>query len=535
MIRFASLSCLAALLFATLPVAAQETAAPTQDAWAGEPSEADIATFRSHVEWLANPFMKGRLPGTPEMEFAREYIEHHMKAVGLKPAWGGDNSKVVGVGAESFRQPFRFNGKRQGGSSKVSIKGQALDLGTVQGSGFGSKSGKGSLTFVGYAISRGMDDYSSFEDGDDLAGQIAVSFLYEPLDAEGNSVWTEGEGFTRRSSLRRRLRSLRGLNASGAVLIVPPGVKADVEADMKDWTVGRRSAGLPIVILTADQGEKFVKAAGATASLMELRKQADAGRVIVPMNTPAQLDVSIEIVGGKEACNVGGLVPGRGKLAKEIVVVGAHIDHLGVGNFGSRAPRRRGEVHPGADDNASGTAAIIMMAERVVKYYASLPEGAEARSMLFIGLDAEEQGLHGAYHYARNPLVPAADHQLMINFDMIGRITDLQLRVDGTQSGVGLADIADPLFEKSPLKIMPGRSIMMASDHAAFFSAKIPILFGIITPFHDDYHTPEDTTAKINSKDAIHVVELFTQIALKAALTEKDIEFTGERRMPNSN
>jgi Peptidase family M28 len=546
MIRLATLSCLSAILLASTSLRAQEATAtataPTaetarvQDSWTKEPSQADIDTFRAHVEWLANPFMKGRLPGTPEMEFAREYIQHWMIEAGLKPAWGGDNSKVIGEGATSYRQPFRFNGNRSGKSAQLKLNGEKLDLGEIAGSGWGSKSGAGALTFVGYGIDRGIDGYRGFEADDELRGRVAVSFLYEPLNDAGKSRWTEGDGFTNRSSLRRRLRSFRRRGATGALFIVPPGVQSDLEEDMKGWVTGRgRGGSFPVAILTAAQGEKLMKAAGSESSLMEMRKKADAGRVIVPMEAKVAMDVQVEITGGKEACNVGGIVPGKGKLAHEIVVVGAHIDHLGVGNFGSRAPKRRGEVHPGADDNASGTAAIIMMAERVVKYYATLPEDADARTVLFIGLDAEEQGLHGAAHYASNPLVPAEDHQLMVNFDMIGRITDKQLRVDGTQSGEGLAEIADPLFEASPLVIKPGRSIMMASDHAAFFSAKIPVLFGIITPFHDDYHTPEDTTAKINSKDAVHVVELFTQIALRAALTEKDIKFTGESRMPRQN
>ena len=261
---------------------------------------------------------------------------------------------------------------------------------------------------------------------------------------------------------------------------------------------------------------------------------ADKGRIVVALKGKTTINVDVEITGQKLAENVGGLIPGKGKLASEIIVVGAHIDHLGVGNFGSRARDQRGTIHPGADDNASGAAALIMMAERLVKYYDNLPEGADARTILLVGLDAEEQGLHGASHYTRSPLVPLDRHALMINFDMIGRITDHRLRMDGVNSGEGLANLVDPLIEASPLKIIKGKRIMMASDHAVFYSAGVPILFSIIDPFHDEYHTPQDTAAKINAFDGARVVELYTEIAKKVAQHPKRISFKKRVRTPRN-
>ena len=124
------------------------------------------------------------------------------------------------------------------------------------------------------------------------------------------------------------------------------------------------------------------------------------------------------------------------------------MDHLGMGNFGSRDRENAGKVlHPGADDNASGTAGVIILADRMVEEYRNLPEGAEARTILFIAFDAEESGLNGAFHYVRNPIGAIGDHVLMMNYDMIGRITNKRLSVSGgAMAGLdGMCEVAGPM------------------------------------------------------------------------------------------
>ncbi|MEZ6197448.1 MAG: M28 family peptidase [Planctomycetota bacterium] len=530
--RFALALAAAVLALPLSPLRAQD--APT---WkAPEPSEEEIATFRRHVEFLADPFLKGRWPGTPEMAMARDYIEFHMRAVGLQPAFGGTNANYVGDGATTFRQDFHFNQKRTATSASLSVAGGeiALPEGSLRGSAAGAEEGSGEMVFVGYGIPSGTDDWVGLADDDSFDGKIAVAFLFEPLDAEGRSQWKKDGGWSNRSSLRRRLRELSRRGAAGAILIVPPGVDADVKETMDELaTFSARIVRFPVVALDAKGGAALLAATHDKGDSLEaIRARADAGRCVFPLNGVAEMKIEIGLSGGDPASNVGGIIPGRGKLAKELVVVGAHIDHLGLGYRGSRARNRAGEIHPGADDNASGTAAIIMIGRRIVDYYKTLPPDADARSVLILGLDAEEQGLHGAAYYTRNPLVPIEDHQLMINFDMIGRITDHQIRVDGMQSGTGLIELCQPLFAESGLKALPGDSIMMASDHARFFAAGVPILFSIITPFHDDYHTPEDTVQKINSVDAVRVVEVYAEIARRAATMPEDITFTNESKMP---
>ncbi|MCH7791312.1 MAG: M28 family peptidase [Planctomycetes bacterium] len=224
--------------------------------------------------------------------------------------------------------------------------------------------------------------------------------------------------------------------------------------------------------------------------------------------------------GGEQrvAENVGGLLPGRGRLKDQYIVIGAHLDHLGTGSFGSRAGS--GAVHPGADDNASGSAAVLLLAAKLAHEYASMPEDADLRSIVFLGFSAEESGLVGSRFYAEHPVATIEDHDLMINLDMIGRIKDGRLNLTGANSAEGLDAWLVPFIDASELTInKTDRFPRGSSDHASFRSKRVPFLFGSIpaADFHDDYHAPTDVAWKINRDDMVRTVYLFRAIALASA------------------
>ena len=206
--------------------------------------------------------------------------------------------------------------------------------------------------------------------------------------------------------------------------------------------------------------------------------------------------------------NVGGVLRGKGDLADEWLVMGAHIDHIGMGDFGSRWGS--GKLHPGADDNASGTAGVLLLADLLAQSYAELPEDADARSIVFICFDAEESGLNGSRYYVNNPIVPLEDHALMGNFDMIGRITNERLLLSGMETGEGLPDMLQPAMDRTELELVIPTSMNGASDHSSFLSKGVPVLFSIIADFHDDYHTPSDEVWKINTEDATRACHLYS-------------------------
>ncbi|MEM9066191.1 MAG: M28 family peptidase [Planctomycetota bacterium] len=218
--------------------------------------------------------------------------------------------------------------------------------------------------------------------------------------------------------------------------------------------------------------------------------------------------------------NVGAVLPGSGDLADRYIVVGAHHDHLGDGSFGSI--RGAGEIHEGADDNASGTAAVLLLAEQLAAIEDS---GGDRRSVIFVTFSAEEMGLNGAREFARNSPVDLDKIDLMVNFDMIGRITGGRVSVTGEGTAAPLAKILDTAAASSELELVRGGGLTSRSDHAAFYDEEIPCLFFAITPFHDDYHTPDDEFWKLNVHGASHAVKVAQQVVMDAAYWPEAFEF----------
>ncbi len=472
----------------------------------------EVRVFDEHVVFLANPFLQGRLPGTPGMAVAEDYIEHHLREAGLEPAFGN-----------SYRQPFGLGDSREVLHQRLSVAGVQLapdvDF-VVTGFGGGGKL-DAPLTFAGYGITAGPEGYSSFAEGDSLKGRIAFAFRFEPIDAEGKSRWAEGrQPWSAAARNRSKFQALQERGAEAIILVNPPGAADPRAHRLMEAGGGGGVVDIPVILMSTDAAQRVLQAVGSDHSLTELRQRADQGSGgLFDFGATAQVDA-----GMKEekliAHNVGGLLPGRGALAGELVVLGAHIDHLGLGKFGSRVGAR-GILHPGADDNASGTAAILMMAKALVADYAALPAGADARSILFIGFSAEESGLNGSRHYVQNPIRPLADHAFMINFDMIGRVNNHQLQIQGAHNAKGMADWLKEYCDKSSLEVRMPKNMNLGSDHLMFNSRGVPAIMGIIDAFHGDYHTPEDQSWKLNRVGAVEVIHLFTEI-LKGAALSKD-------------
>lgn len=217
-----------------------------------------------------------------------------------------------------------------------------------------------------------------------------------------------------------------------------------------------------------------------------------------------------------EGFNIGAMLPGEGALAEEWVVLGAHHDHLGRGGFGSR--RGAGLIHEGADDNASGTAAILLAAELLARRFSSEEEPEQdRRSLLFVTFSGEESGLNGSAHFAENSPVELAKIAVMINIDMVGRITKKSLSVNGVGTGIGLEAIVDAA-PKEPLEVLKPTGLTSRSDHAEFYRRGVPVLFFTETIFPDEYHTPEDESWRINFTDGARAAGLVAEIAALAAI-----------------
>lgn len=519
-----SWACGLAAVFPLTALAAEPGDAPIADALAAV-SE-DVRIYNDHLTILASPWMEGRVPGSKGMERAMEYCEDYLRQSGLIPAFpltamGASGSEVVTPNA-TFRQPFPLGGTTQATQQDFSV---TVDGGTtalaadedfsVLGLGAGG-SATGELVFVGYSIDEGPDGYASFNDDDDLTGKIALMLRFEPVNEDGSSRWADGNGWSARAAFATKMNAIKGRNPAAVVIINTPGTHDERAGQLMSISgSGGRGIDVPVLMMSTAAADELVRKADAEGrSLVELRTLADAGRAIIPLEGSATIATKIETE-SLMAENVGGILPGRGDLADEYIVIGAHLDHLGMGYFGSRSGP--GELHPGADDNASGSAAILIFADKMKAVYDALPEGADARSILFMLFSGEESGLNGSRYYTNNPIVPLDDHAMMFNFDMIGRIQNGRLSVSGYTTGEGFGEWLRPYFADTPLTVVASDRISGASDHSPFMAKEIPVLFGIIADFHADYHTPGDVSPLINRVGAVQTVDLFANIATGVA------------------
>ncbi|MFI4860558.1 MAG: M28 family peptidase [Phycisphaerales bacterium JB063] len=226
--------------------------------------------------------------------------------------------------------------------------------------------------------------------------------------------------------------------------------------------------------------------------------------------------------------NIGGILPGVGDLADEVVIIGAHYDHIGYGDIGSRAPRRRGEIHPGADDNASGTAGLVILARHMADFARENPD-TPRRTILFTSFAGEERGLHGSRFETENAESwPFAleDISGMINMDMIGRLREDRLIVYTAETGEQWPDWINEANAglDDPLDVSLETNAPGGSDHTSFIRVGVPAVF-FFTGLHAEYHTPDDRPETLNNLGAARVLNVVGAVLERVATDPSRVTF----------
>lgn len=291
------------------------------------------------------------------------------------------------------------------------------------------------------------------------------------------------------------------------------------QASAPALTKAAKRAQTDVKVLAADElGGRLTGTAGAdSAAAYIARRFAQVGLQAAPggwfqaftvsKDAPAVQHANLGELHGK---NVIGILPGSDPaLRNQTLIVGAHYDHLGLGGFGALDPDSTGRVHNGADDNASGTAALFAIAER-------LRAAPPARTVVFIAFSGEELGLLGSDYYVKNPLYPLAATQAMINLDMVGRLKNDKLIVYGTGTATEFPALLDSLnwYAKFDLRMQPEG--YGPSDQTSFYAAKIPVLH-YFTDLHGDYHRSTDDWASVNAAGLVRVADYAAAMATALA------------------
>jgi len=509
--------------------------------FAAMPPEA--VEWLGHVFTLAGPYFEGRAGGLAGFERATDYMGFHFRQLGLEPAFPEADSDDDQTWT-SYRQPFSYPARMM--DRPLELEAAMLQIGPrmlEHGTDFTVLASSGGhvvtapLSFAGYGIATGPDDYSSFAEDDDLTGRTVLLLRYEPLNDEGRSRWSDNR-FSARAGLVGKYRALIERGAAAILLVNPPGA-VDGERSLQSMAGSARGAmplGIPILHITEAVAEELLLSASGE-DLMTWRRRADAGEIGAVhfdggMQTTIEGRTSLG-AGGSEwpSANAGGVLRGRGTLADEWVIIGGHHDHLGYGRSGTRAPNERGSLHPGADDNASGTAGVLVMARMMKEWYDSMPEDQPRRSLLFMGFGAEEAGLYGSAHFIDHPTIPLDKVNMMINFDMIGRLRGNRLMLNGTGTAEEFETLLPPLVERSGLTVAMSPGGRGPSDHANFYRAGIPVLF-FFTGLHDEYHTPADTAETVDPVGAVRVLAMAHDVLEQVAVSPQRLSFQrGETRV----
>ncbi len=465
--------------------------------------------YAALVAHLASAEMEGRGPNTKGIEKARDYLIGQLKGLGLKPAFGGSHAQPfqLQTGAKVAEQALAVLDS----SGKVLTTADAgrefVPLGFSASGAF-----EAPAVFVGYGIVNSRRKYDSYgSEADAVKDKVVIAYRYEPQDKNGRSLW--GRYWTRDAGLLNKARWAAERGAA-AVLVVNPPAQGRAPAPGGGRSLGAYGirTKVPMMYLATGLLKKILRAAGRKdpdAAMRELQQAADQRRckpVVLP-GVRLRGWVKLRPV-RKTLHNVGGVLGGAGKLADQFVIVGAHYDHVGYGEFGSRYRGRRA-VHPGADDNASGTAGVLMLAkwfaDRAAGRDALCPAPASRRSILFAAFSGEEMGLWGSRHMASHLEelhLEVRRVTAMINLDMIGRMRKKKLTVWGVDSGDRLRKIVDAATRNTDLDVRKMGGGVGPSDNASFYRRKIPVL-SFFTGIHKDYHTPGDTADKINAAGAV--------------------------------
>ncbi len=237
-----------------------------------------------------------------------------------------------------------------------------------------------------------------------------------------------------------------------------------------------------------------------------------------------------------QGANIGGILPGRGANADQWIVIGAHYDHVGRGKLGGvrRSSSNIGKLHPGADDNASGVAGVLVLADALSEHYSLADRSASLRSILFLCFDAEEFGLHGSRYFVQNPTIPLATTSLIINLDMIGRLRDQELMIFGAGTGTGLENILKKHGEPLGLDLTLYSRGTGSSDEANFQRSEIPGLH-VFTGMTPEYTSPADQAYTLNPRGAATIMQLVESVTLDISAQSEKVAFIAPSRDGDRN
>ena len=464
---------------------------------------------RAHVEALASPRFEGRLAGSDGERLASDYLVAELQKLGAKPL----------PGQQDLRLPFEFTAGTKDGGSTIGISLTNAAAGAEGRANSGrtparalSFSDNGDVdapvVFAGYGIvvpegqGFGYDSYATL----DVKDKIVLVLRYFPEDAEQKTRAI----LARYADLRYKAMAARQHGAKAMIVVAGPRSPNAGELVPMTFDTALAGSGIVAVSITGDDAKRMFAPTGKT--LEDAQKALDdanphaAGFALAGITAQVHAAVEREKRTGH---NVVGYLPATvpvAGVAKPWVALGAHYDHLGHGEAGNTLAGKddAGKIHFGADDNASGSAAVLGVAATLAKE--------PRRRNVIVGLwSGEELGLIGSAAFATKPPVPIDALAAYLNFDMVGRMQDNKLTVQATGTSPVWGRILEQANIAAGFDLAVQADPYQPTDVATFNLASVPSL-GFFTGTHADYHKPSDTADKIDYEDLDRIVDFAAAI-----------------------
>ena len=454
----------------------------------GPASDITQEEIMGHIKYLSHPNREGRHPGSRGSKDAISYIIKKLKSFGVQPGNQG-----------SFTQSFDIKTDViLGKNNYFFLNGDTLTPGEDYIPLFFSSNEYlgGEVVFAGYGFSISeqnleWNDYNNLN----VSNKWVVVMRNNPERENQHSVYYS------HSSLHKKMLVARDAGAAGIIFISQ--IEDDDLFPLK-YIPGYSNDGIPAIHLSNDAADNLLeKFDWSRRTIQEKMNNTRKPLTFEMSQTFIEADVNLSPINTRAANVIGLIRSGNRKYRDEYVLIGAHFDHIGMGGegSGSRKPDEK-LVHPGADDNASGTAGLLELAQKLSAHKNKLK-----RSVLLVAFDAEEKGLLGSKHFIKNPTVELSNISAMINMDMIGRMKDSTATVGGVGTSPIFENLLDSLKYNRPFNLLMNKPGFGPSDHASFYAENIPVLF-FFSGLHDDYHTPNDTWKHINLNGEKHILDL---------------------------
>ena len=520
--------------------------------------------LQATVKYLSSDELEGRGVGTEGLDKAAQYIAQKFTEYGLrtdavngKPFQPFTLAAETKLGSDENNNLTLYNDGDEGSELALDLQFRPVRL---------SSSGTfdAPLVFAGYGITAPDHQYDDYADVD-VKGKVVIIIRREPQQQNPDSVF-DGTRSSRHATYVSKIENAIQHEAAAVIMIndhargdeylgnarhglaqyvgqlkklsdefselEEPDAEAIRTHQQKlaqiseqiqefseaangdgDHIIGFNEAGgtlrsktIPVFFCQRGAVDPFVtECLGKDLKTIELEIDGDLKpRSAILTNVSAKGSAEVETTQA-EVKNVIGVLEGTGDLADETIIVGAHYDHLGYGGQGSLAPWTR-DIHNGADDNASGTAAMLETA-----YQLANRKEASRRRIVFMAFSAEERGLIGSARYAKEPIFNLENTVAMINYDMVGRMADNKLIITGTGTSTIWPEMLDGLHDEFPFEVTRKPEGTGPSDHQTIYLQDIPVLH-IFTGLHDKYHRPNDEYDTINFDDMDRITNMVVQI-----------------------